>query len=337
MKKLIILLTIFLMVFTSTGLAVFAADTGNVNVVNVVFTDVPQTHSYFVAISFLNKIGLFNGYKDGTFGPENPINRAEALKIIVMDANVELIKEYSQIFSDVGGSDWFASYVLSAKKAGLVNGNSDGTFAPARRVTLGEFLKMLFSAYKLDTTKVNLDNLAKNISKNAWEAPYIAYAQALGLIATDSEGKIYPNRELNRGEVANLVYLLMLIRNAKNTAFLLDRAQAEMLQIEPYVGAQQIGLSKVSSEVAVDLTQQALKNSPEDQKVLAIAKIAKAYNYLVISFMYGVEGKYSEATDYANKAISKATEAWEVDNSTQPIAKHIKDRSREILAQLENK
>ena len=45
-------------------------------------------------------------------------------------------------FSDVRETDWFASYVGSAKDLGIVSGYPDGSFKPSRQVTYGEFLAM---------------------------------------------------------------------------------------------------------------------------------------------------------------------------------------------------
>ncbi|MBP5749550.1 MAG: S-layer homology domain-containing protein, partial [Firmicutes bacterium] len=45
-------------------------------------------------------------------------------------------------FSDVRQTDWYASYVGSAKDLGIVSGYPDGSFKPSRQVTYGEFLAM---------------------------------------------------------------------------------------------------------------------------------------------------------------------------------------------------
>ncbi len=47
------------------------------------------------------------------------------------------------VFPDVQLDDWFAEYVLEIKDWGVVSGNDDGTFAPARNINRAEFSKML--------------------------------------------------------------------------------------------------------------------------------------------------------------------------------------------------
>ena len=117
----------------------------------------------------------------------------------------------------------------------------------------------------------------------------------------------------------------------------MHRSEAELAQIEVYIAANKVTNAKRASELAVDLTQQAYKNMPENNVVVGAAKLAKAYDWLVDSFVYGIKKDFPAATEWANKAIAKAGEAWEANNATQPIAKHIKDRAREILAQVGGK
>jgi hypothetical protein len=84
----------------------------------------------------------------------------------------------------------------------------------------------------------------------------------------------------------------------------------------------------------VDLTQQALKNLPSSNVVLAAAKLARGYDYLVNAFITALQKKNDESYQWAQQAITKSTEAWEANNDIQPIAKHIKDRANEIISQL---
>ena len=312
-----------------------ASTSSGIQTVATGFSDVPRTHPYYVAITFLNQSGVIGGYSDGTFKPGNPINRAEVLKIILGGSGISGATEFRQDFPDVGQNDWFAPYVLKGKELGFVKGNdSDGTFAPGRQVNLAEFIKMLLEANEIDVSAFDGKVVIPNIPADAWYAPYINYAATLGIILKDANGNIDAGKALTRGEVVNIMYLLTVIRRGQDTQFLLTRAEAEMAQIEVYIAANQVVLAKMASELSVDLTQQAYKNMPDNNVVLGAAKIARAYDYLVDAFVLGVQKKNDESAARANDAIDKATEAWEANNATQSIARHIKERAREILAQL---
>jgi len=332
---LISLVMFFSVLVTPTFAQTTNSTASGITAVATGFSDVSRAHKHYVAINFLNESGVIGGYGDGTFKPENPINRAEVLKIILSGSGIEADEEFQASFPDVDEDHWFAKYVLKGKALGFVKGNdTDGTFAPAREVNLAEFIKMLLAANEIDVSMFSETAVIPNVSLDDWFAPYLNYAAALGILERDSAGNVDAGKILNRGEVANMMYLLSIIRNGGDTQFLLDRAEAEMAQIEVYIAANQVALAKGASELAVDITQQAYKNMPENAVVLGAAKIAKSYDYLVDSFILGVQGDNENSALWANNAIDKATEAWEANNATQPIAAHIKERAREILAQV---
>ena len=320
----------------SYGLAVESQTASGIKTVTG-FPDVLRAHDSYVAISHLNETGVISGYQDGTFKPDNPINRAEVLKIILKGSGIDSPSDFGNVnFPDFKKEDWFAPYVMKAHSLGIVKGNdTDGTFAPARQVNKAEFLKMLLMANNIKTEALQVtEDVSADVSKDAWFAPYMNYAFQVGIISQNSQGLLEPAKPLTRGEVTGMMYLLILIKSSKDTQFLLHRAEAELAQIEVYIAANKVLNAKRSSELAVDLTQQAYKNMPENNVVLGAAKLARAYDWLVDSFILGVKKDYKAAAEWANKSIHKATEAWEANNATQPIAKHIKDRAREILTQV---
>ncbi len=304
------------------------------------FSDVLRTHDSYVAITYLNENNVISGYADGTFKPENPINRAEVLKVILQGAGVTIPAQVAEnVFPDVSKDAWFAKFVLQAKTMGIVAGGAkDGLFTPARQVNKAEFLKMLLLANGIKTEALTVtEAVANDVPKDAWFAPFMSYSLKAGIITKDAQGNLEPNKALTRGQVADMMYLLILIKQSKDTQFLLHRAEAELAQIEVYIAANKVVNAKRASELAVDLTQQAYKNMPENNVVVGAAKLAKAYDMLVQSFILGIQKKNTEAADMANQAIAKATEAYTANNATQPIAKHIKDRAREILVQVGGK
>lgn len=304
-------------------------------VVSTGFSDVSRTHPNYTSITYLSQTGVVGGYGDGTFKPGNPINRAEALKIILKGSGIEANEPFVASFPDVASGDWFAAFVMKAKALGFVKGNDgDGTFTPGRQVNLAEFLKMLLTANNIDVSSFQGKTVAPNVPLDAWFANYVNYATALGIVGVDAQGNVDASKNLTRAEVMDMMYLLRVILNGSDTQFLLTRAEAEMAQIEVYIAANMVAHAKNSSDLAVDITQQAYKNMPSNNVVLGAAKIAKAYDWLVDAFVLGIQGKKEEAAQKANESIDKATEAWEANNATQPIAAHIKTRAREILTQV---
>ena len=58
------------------------------------FNDVPETDRFYKAIDFVKDNNIVSGYEDGSFKPDNPINRAELLKIIIESKFSDDIIEY---------------------------------------------------------------------------------------------------------------------------------------------------------------------------------------------------------------------------------------------------
>lgn len=341
MKKLIPLILLVTMLVTTIAPVTFAEESSTesgITVVDVGFTDVPMDHDYNAAISLLKEKGVLNGYSDGSFKPENSINRAEVLKVIFVGSAIALPEEMGELtFEDVASDVWFAPFVAKGYELGIVKGDGvDGLFHGERGVNKAEFLKMLLEANQIK--QEILDSIspvgANDVPEDSWYASYMNYAASVGVIELNEYGNLDPGMSLNRGEVAQMMYLLMLIKGKYNTQFLLEAAEVEMVQIDVFVGAGKIDKAKKASELSVDLTQQAMVNFPSDNMVLGVAKLAKAYDYLMEAYIAGAIGEDAGAADWANQAIGKAGEAWEADNDTEIVARHIKEVARSILVQV---
>ncbi|MGE3278920.1 MAG: S-layer homology domain-containing protein [Candidatus Altimarinota bacterium] len=300
------------------------------------FSDVPATHQNYRAVKYLTENGVLKGYEDGTFKPEKTVNRAEAIKIILEGTGIKSIPSPEESpFTDVPVDQWFAPYVAEAKRLSIVSGNPDGSFAPSSNVQKAAFIKMLLETNKFKKEKWGGQQFYNDVGQNEWYNPYMNYAGKSGLILPDEKNNLSPDKNLTRSEVAEIMYLMRVILNGKDTQFLLTEAEFQMAQIETYIGAKNIMLAKRSAELSYDFTQQALKNMPENNVVLGAAKLGKAYQLVVDAFIAGIKKDHRTAMKYAEEAKVKATEAWEANNDLQPIAKHLKTRADEILAQLQ--
>jgi S1-C subfamily serine protease len=169
------------------------------------FKDI-QYHRYADAIISLADKGIVRGYGDGTFQPEKPITRAEALKIILESKNnlekeKDLGKEadfdsYSYAndgIKDVKSGDWFNGYVQYALENKIVSGYSDKTFRPDKTVNLVEALKMIFGVYEIPLWQGTTD---------PWYKLYMDKGYELGLVGSGLDD---PSKELTRAELSSLV------------------------------------------------------------------------------------------------------------------------------------
>ena len=160
------------------------------------FSDVNETTKYYQAIEFLKNNDVVGGYPDGTFKPEQTLNRAELLKILIEATVEDKIDEskYKNCFPDVK-EEWFAKYVCYGKEKGIVNGYPDGTFKPGNEVNFVEAAKMVVNTMKIETKEVETN------------APWFKkYTLALEENEHIPSAIISFDQMLNRGEIAEIIY-----------------------------------------------------------------------------------------------------------------------------------
>lgn len=86
---------------------------------------------------------IVGGYSDGTFRPNANITRAEAMKVLLETAGIDVSGDYANVFTDVAGTAWYADYINYAAENGIVSGYSDETFRPNSTITRGEVAKIV--------------------------------------------------------------------------------------------------------------------------------------------------------------------------------------------------
>ena len=118
------------------------------------YTDVPSTHTLKQYIAYATRTHLVSG-KNGKFRPDEVISRAEAAKIFVNAAALELSTEVNT-FSDVSVADSLAKYIQTAYDNCLLNGrktmggetilaNGVRVYEPTSPITLAETAKVLYN------------------------------------------------------------------------------------------------------------------------------------------------------------------------------------------------
>ncbi len=165
------------------------------------FPDVPKDHKNYEAIEYLDNEQIINGYEDGTFGPDNLVNRAEAMKMISVAFEVDIAGEYEILFPDVVKEDWFFPYVMAAQKAEIVKGYDDGKFKPEESVNLAETMKMMMLAAKVELPAA-VGNIFSDVEEEDWFYPYMLFARDKNIILPDDFGAVYPDQAMTRAYFA---------------------------------------------------------------------------------------------------------------------------------------
>jgi hypothetical protein len=171
------------------------------------FSDVVAYHDNYAAIEYLVNIGTLEGYSDGTFQPENTVNRAELMKILVAGQEITPDEDtYNNCFPDVT-TEWFAPYVCYAAEEGWVDGYPDGTFQPGNTVNRVEAMKMVINALGFDSMLSDDVNVYffTDVDDDQWYSPYVYLAKSLGLLESTS-GLFNPSNGMTRASVSENVF-----------------------------------------------------------------------------------------------------------------------------------
>lgn len=149
------------------------------------------------AVAVTAEIGIFDGYEDGEFKPENVVTRAEMAVIVCKmlygaDVNVDQFKE-TKVFTDV--PDWAEGYVNLCNSLGIVVGYGDGKFGPNDTVTTAQAAMML-------TKTLGYFQSEKDFGDD-WSLAATAKATQLGLYG---DMKLSANAGLTRDNVAEMVF-----------------------------------------------------------------------------------------------------------------------------------
>ena len=181
------------------------------------FSDVSSTYKNSNAIDYLQEAGVINGYSDGTFKPENSVNRAELLKILIEGKGINTDEsKHKNCFSDVT-EEWFAKYICYAKEQGWVSGYADGTFKPAQTVNKVEVIKMLVNSQGYEIPESVTAFMFADIDNLAWYASYVWVAKNKGLL--EEEDWFYPEEGMKRSGISENIYRTIIVEKNSLKSF----------------------------------------------------------------------------------------------------------------------
>jgi len=194
MKKLITL-SLSLILALVASMPTLAADS---------FFDVFRSQASYDAIEYVKAEGIVEGYPDGSFKPDNTINRVELLKIILESTeeseNISNCDQNSYKFSDTPTNQWYSPYICFGKKSGLVAGYENGTFLPASEINFVEAAKIISVGF------------GQRASVSAvWYQDYVEYLATEKAIPTSINSF---DKKITRGEMAEIIYRIS--GNVKN-------------------------------------------------------------------------------------------------------------------------
>lgn len=160
------------------------------------------------AVNTLSAHGVISGVGHGHFAPADNVRRCDFLMMLVNVLGLE--GEYTDNFSDVDSSKYYAHAVGVAKSLGVVSGTGGNRFNPESYITRQDMMVM---AEKALAQKANLADASLSTLNKFTDSRDIAnYAKqstanlVLIKIVNGSKGRINPNSNTTRAEAAVIVY-----------------------------------------------------------------------------------------------------------------------------------
>ncbi len=249
-----------------------------------VFPDVPDGHIFQKSIETLVQAAVIDGNPDGTFRPNENVNRAAMLKMLYKARGKTPDPLSVRCFPDVEIGSWYEQFVCDAAARRFVNGYADGTFRPDSPVNRVEALKMIMTVFELPLETMTDDNREivnfGDVSLAAWYTQYLLTAYNLQILPIPGQegGRFYPDRSLLRGEAAAMIY------NALRVDF-----------------EAQKGESSVSSAASTGVSSHASEGTEEEEE--------EGDNIVEASFPFVREGKFrkKDPTSYRFDVVTSQT------------------------------
>ncbi len=171
------------------------------------------------AIEALAAREIINGMNEAEFSPDATMTRAQYATI--GGKALGLTPKANGKFKDVAANAWYAAYVGTANAYGIVNGRSDTEFDPEGTITRQEAAVMTVRAAKLCGLDTEIPESGINDilcdymdyrTIASWATKAMAFCYANGILDT-SDMNAEPTREILRGEVAEMLYRMLVLAN----------------------------------------------------------------------------------------------------------------------------
>lgn len=298
------------------------------------FTDLqPGDFGYEAVVELVGK-GIFSGYSDGTFRPQQKVTRSEALKIITsaLMTDAERNAKPRSDFNDVPNDAWYLPYVSWAASKSIIDpASKTPNFNPSKSVLRVEFLKMLFRANSVDTNafgEVTLPLASDVTDVKQWYYPYMRYALSSGVSVAPRTGLLSPNRELTRVDTAVLLFRFFQYRDGTGLQTLLDQTLAEITVTLDALEKNDLKRAEYASARALLAARGAHARNPDEAATKVAVKTSEAIRALVRAYKASIDNKIDDVIKLSQDAWFIAQQARTISPSASTIATQIQNYAR---------
>ena len=161
--------------------------------------------------------GWLQGYKDGSYLPDNSITRAEFIKLLNRVCGLtERDDEAAKAFTDVPENAWYFPEVSIALKAGYTNGTTETTMSPNSKITRQQAFAMIARIAGLTTDDLSaLEKFSDAASIGNYAKAPIAALVAEGYVDGYKDGTIRPTNNITRAQAVKTMYVCLDLLSSK--------------------------------------------------------------------------------------------------------------------------
>lgn len=170
------------------------------------FKDIEPSHWAYGDIAALSSTGVFSGYEDKTFRPNNDITNAEFIKVLNDAFGLSASDDYvSTAFGNDSGK-WYNKYLCAAEENKIIESS---IFVPDRAITREDIALYLYRAINVKGIAAEGSGYTKEFT-DAEEISDSAYAAVVklagaGVIAGNPDGSFAPKSTATRAETARMI------------------------------------------------------------------------------------------------------------------------------------
>ena len=169
---------------------------------------------FYEAVMRAAGLGLFSGYGNGDFGPNDKITRGQVAVVLWNMTGRPPIDEGTTQFPDVEAGTYYADAVAWARTKGVVSGYKDGRFGPNDPVTREQLAAMLAN-YAREVAGIEVSGSASDYegmkdagSVSPWAVSSVGWCFGSEIMSGTEDGYVNPQGNATRAEAATILVSL---------------------------------------------------------------------------------------------------------------------------------
>lgn len=123
------------------------------------YSDLKPSDYFFDSVNRLTERGIFKGFPDGTFQPNQTITRGQTAVILSNLFKLNNANIVDPQFTDVPTSHPYYSAIAAMQNGGYINGYADGSFKPSEPISRYQMAAILVKIFNLQTKNTNTNIL----------------------------------------------------------------------------------------------------------------------------------------------------------------------------------